>query len=140
MKLPAKYKGATPGPWSANEGQNGCWFIWDAKGGIQTENLIATFNGRVNADYRDPVRAKADALLVSDAPMLACRVAELEDENEKLRRAGGALWEIVVQHGQWSEDDFELAASNNWITTLAGGQALAGQPDQASADKSAAHD
>lgn len=54
----------TSNPWQVNEGVDGAWFIWNQKGGIDTENLIMCCAGRVNSDHRDPLVAAADAAFI----------------------------------------------------------------------------
>lgn len=70
MDLPQKYRNATPGPWHRN--------IKPAKRYVTVWAGRNTHIAKLSSEHMTEEEAEANIQLMADAPMLACRVNELE--------------------------------------------------------------
>ncbi len=116
-KLPAKYAGATPGPWVFHRGAG------HAYNRIEGSDIIHTNgrdygNGMGSCSYTERVcenlgdtelpGPQANALLISDAPRLAASVVELREAISELR-------DLVqgIMDGDYTPDSFTLQPADN---------------------------
>ncbi len=90
--LPAKYKGATEGPWGydSNVGViygRGERYAKNCPTGFSVNqwNDVAHIENKFNYDTREYKSRSPDALLIADAPLLAADIVRLREKLESIR-------------------------------------------------------